>query len=467
MATTTPPKPPTAPRPGDPPARPARPSRGRFVRPLAVGALALVVLIVAFIVFSGGGSSTYKLEFAEADQLVRGNQVQVGGVPVGSVKEIELTHDFKALVTITVNSSLLPLHAGTVAQVRVPSLSSVANRYIALSPGPNNAPALSEGARLPASATRNVTDLDQLFNTLNPRTRKGLQQFIQGTADSYVGQGKSLQGATEYFAPSLSATDHFFAELVRDQSTFTNFLVETAKAVTTIGARKNELADLVESANTSFTAIGSEQARLAQGLKQLPVTLRQGNRTFADLPSTFRALKKLVDASRPTVQPLNKLFSKLQPLLTTATPVVKNFSTAFSQPGANNDLTDFVRALPGLAATLETSTPAAVTSLRESVPITAFFGPYSPDLQGTLREFGQTDAYYDANGHYARISPVFPDFSLDANNNLTPASATQALAPLKAGQLRRCPGAATQPAADGSSPFTDSELLSCDPSQTP
>jgi len=467
MATTTPPKPPTAPPPRDPPPRPARPSRGRFVRPLAVGALALVVLIVAFIVFSGGGNSTYKLEFAEGDQLVRGDQVQVGGVPVGSVTDLALTHDFKALVTINVNSSLVPLHAGTVAQVRVPSLSSVANRYIALSPGPNNAPALPAGAKLPASATRNVTDLDQLFNTLNPKTRKGLQQFIQGTAEQYVGAGRSLQGATEYFAPSLAATDHFVAELVRDQSTFTKFLVETAKAVTTIGARKNELSDLVENANTTFTAIGSEQSALARGLKLLPVTLRQGNRTFADLPSTFTALKKLVDASKPTVKPLTKLLTKLQPLLTTATPVVKSLAVSFNQPGPNNDLTDYVRALPQLAQALTSATPVNVQSLQESVPITAFFGPYSPDLQGTLREFGQTDAYYDANGHYARVGAVFPDFTLDGKNNLTPASVSQALAPLKSGQLRRCPGGATPPAADGSSPFTDSELLSCDPSQTP
>jgi len=467
MATTTPPKPPTAPPPRDPSPRPARPSRGRFVRPLAVGALALVVLIVAFIVFSGGGNSTYKLEFAEGDQLVRGDQVQVGGVPVGSVTDLALTHDFKALVTINVNSSLVPLHAGTVAQVRVPSLSSIANRYIALSPGPNNAPALPAGAKLPASATRNVTDLDQLFNTLNPKTRKGLQQFIQGTAEQYVGAGRSLQGATEYFAPSLAATDHFVAELVRDQSTFTKFLVETAKAVTTIGARKNELSDLVENANTTFTAIGSEQSALARGLKQLPVTLRQGNRTFADLPSTFTALKKLVDASKPTVKPLTKLLTRLQPLLTTATPVVKSFAVSFNQPGPNNDLTDYVRALPQLARALTSATPVNVQSLQESVPITAFFGPYSPDLQGTLREFGQTDAYYDANGHYARVGAVFPDFTLDGKNNLTPASVSQALAPLKSGQLRRCPGGATPPAADGSSPFTDSELLSCDPSQTP
>jgi phospholipid/cholesterol/gamma-HCH transport system substrate-binding protein len=468
MATTTPPSPPASPAPRGPLPPPAgRSSHAGIVRAIAVGALVLIVLIVAYLVFAGGGGSTYKLEFAEGDQLVKGDQVQVGGVPVGSITNIELTHDFKALVTVHVDSSLVPLHAGTTAQVRVPSLSSVDNRYIALSLGPNNRPALASGAKLPASATKNVTDLDQLFNTLNPKTRKGLQQFIQGTAEQYAGEGKNLGASTEYFAPSISATDHFFSELVRDQSTFTKFLVETSKAVTTIGARKDALSSLIENANTTFTAIGSEQSSLARGLKQLPVTLRQGNRTFADLPSTVSALEKLVDASKPTVKPLTTLFTKLRPLVTTATPVVTNFGQAINKPGAGNDLTDYVRALPQLAKALGTATPAAVTSLQESIPITAFFGPYAPDLEGTLREFGQTTAYYDANGHYARISPVFPDFSLGAGNNLTPSSAAQALAPLKTGQLRRCPGAATQPSADGSSPFVDGELLSCDPSETP
>jgi phospholipid/cholesterol/gamma-HCH transport system substrate-binding protein len=472
MATTTPPKPPSAPPPGSPPpgsppARPARPARGSVARPIAIAALVIALLAVLFVVFGKSGGATYKLEFAEGDQLVRGNQVQVGGVPVGSVTNIALTHDFKAVVTIHVNSSLTPLHAGTTAQVRVPSLSSVANRYVALSPGPNNAPKLASGTKLPASATKEVTDLDQLFNTLNPKTRKGLQQFIQGTAEQYVGTSKDLAGATEYFAPSLSATDHFFSELVRDQSTFTSFLVETAKAVTTIGARKEQLTDLIENANTTFTAVGSEQHNLATGLKELPVTLHEGNQTFANLPSTFSALKKLVDASRPTVKPLSQLFTRLEPLLKTATPVVTNFATAFSKPGPGNDLTDFVRALPKLAAQLSSATPPAIRADSESIPITAFFGPYSPDLEGTLRNFGQTAAYYDANGHYARVSPVFPDFSLGAKDNLTPSSGAQALAPLKSGQLRRCPGAATQPAADGSSPFTDEEKLSCDPTEHP
>lgn len=471
MATTNPPSSPAAPL---PPGAPGSKSRVRSprtgpIRIIAVGALALVVLIVAFLVFSGGSGTNYKLELAEGDQLVRGDQVQVGGVPVGSVTDIELTPDYKALVTIHVASSLVPLHVGTRAQVRVPSLSSVANRYIALTPGPNKPnPAYPAGAKLPASVTGQVTDLDQLFNTLNAKTRKGLQGFVQGTAEQYVGQSRNLSISTEFFPPALSAANHFFSELVRDQPTLTSFLVETAKAVTTIGARQASLADLIENQNKTFQAIGSRQSALARGLKQLPVTLHQGNRTFAELPATLAALTTLVEAQRPTLKSTNELLDRLRPLLSTATPVVHNFSQVFSRPGANNDLTDLVRALPALAKRLTTASPVSVTALKESVPITAFFGPYSPDLAGTVRTFGQAAAYYDADGHYARLVPVLPDFKLGANNTLTPAATPQdALEGLQSGELRRCPGAATQPAADGSSPFADGELLNCDPTQTP
>jgi phospholipid/cholesterol/gamma-HCH transport system substrate-binding protein len=438
------------------------------LRVLAIGALALVVLIVAYLVFAPGGGSNYKLEFAEADGLVRGDHVEVGGVPVGTVTGIELTHNFKALITIHVESSLVPLHHGTIAQVRVPSLTTIADRYVALTLGPNNYPSYSPGATLPSSATREVTDLDQLFNTLNPKTRKGLQEFIQGTAEQYAGQGHDLGVSTEYFPPALSAATHFFSELTLDQPLFTNFLVETAKAVTTIGARQQSLSEWVENQNKTYQAIGSEQRQLAAGLKQLPKTLNQGNKTFAELPVTFAALGELVKASRPTTKPLTTLLARLQGLLTTATPVVHNFSLAFSRPGPSNDLTDLVRALPGLAKQLTSASPVSVTALKESAPITAFLGPYSPDLAGTLRTFGQGAGYYDADGHYIHGLLVLPDFKLGEKNTLTPASSPQqALEGLVTGQLRRCPGAATQPAADGSSPFVDGEMLTCDPTQTP
>jgi phospholipid/cholesterol/gamma-HCH transport system substrate-binding protein len=472
VATVSPPNPSAAPPP--PPReelpRPARDARALppgSGRALAAGAFGVVVLIVAYIVFAGGGGVNYHLEMSEANQLVRGNQVQVGGVPVGSVTNIELTRDYKARITIHVDSSLTPLHEGTISEVRVPSLTGVANRYVALTPGPNNRPALSAGATLPASATREVVDLDQLFNTLNPKTRKGLQQFVQGSAEQYAGAGPALGRTTEYFAPAFAATDRFFSELVRDQGTFTGFLVESAKALTTIAARKESLTDLVEHADETFQAIGSQQSSLARGLRLLPVTLNKGNKTFAEVPATLAALTRLINAQRPNTQALTTLFAKLRPLVTTATPVVGNLSRAISRPGANNDLTEAFAALPAVAQALTTASPNGVKALRESVPITSFFGPYAPELAGTFRMFDQTNSYYDANGHYARIGPVAPSFKLGTNNNLTPAGPQQALEGLKTGQLRRCPGGATQPSADGSAPFTDNGQLGCDPTETP
>jgi phospholipid/cholesterol/gamma-HCH transport system substrate-binding protein len=471
MATTSPPSPPAPPpaplSAGDSLPGPRARRRSDTARVVAFGALALIVIVILYLLFFTSGGQTYHLIFAEGDQLVKGDQVQDAGVPVGSVTNLELTSNYQAKVTIHVDSSLTPLHQGTTAIVRTPSLSSVANRYIELTPGPNSNPALAAGATLPASATKEVTDLDTLFNTLNPKTRKGLSEFIQGTAEQYVGAGKQLGESTEYFGPFLGATSHFLEELVYDQPIFKSFLIETAKAVTTIGARAPQLADLIENANHTFAAIGSEQHALAAGLKQLPATLRQGNRTFAELPATFAALKELVDASKPTSKPLTTLFERLRPLLVTATPVVGEFNEAFNRPGPDNDLTDIAKILPALYKQLTTASPSVVNGEKESAPITAFFGPYSPDLVGALRTFGQAGSYYDANGGYARVSPVFPSFTESSPHTLTPSSPTQALAALKTGQLRRCPGAATAPAADGSSPFTDGELLSCDPTETP
>ncbi|MFZ2114718.1 MAG: MlaD family protein [Solirubrobacteraceae bacterium] len=461
MATTVPP-PASAPPPLPPP-----PRRANTTRIVAVAAIVAVVAIVLVLLLGGNGSATYYLIFPEAGQLVRGDQVQVGGVPVGSIKDITLLHDYDVRITINVESSLAPLHEGSTAEIRVPSLSSVANRYIALAPGPNNRPALPSGSTLPITSTHGVVDLDQLFGIFNAKTRKGLQQLIQGSAEQYSGVAPQLQKDVKYFPPALAAFDHVLAEFGGDQELFSHFLVETAKTTTVLAGRSQQLTELVSHADTTFTAIASQQSNLTAGLKAAPATFREGNRTFEALPATLADLTKLVDATKPAAPLLARYVSKLQPLVTTVTPVVSNFNEAISKPGASNDLTEAALALPMIAKTLATASPDNVRALEESVPITALFGPYTPDLQGFLRAFGQAGAYYDANGHYARVAGLFPDFELGAEDTLKPANPAQVVQGLKTGQLRRCPGAATQPAADGSSPFADNGQLGCDPSEVP
>ncbi len=86
----------------------------------------------------------------------------------------------------------------------------MANRYIALSLGANNYPTLPDGTTLSGNAVTGATDIDQLFNTLNPRTLKGLQEVFQGGAESYAGVTHDVNVTAEYFAPALASADHFF-----------------------------------------------------------------------------------------------------------------------------------------------------------------------------------------------------------------------------------------------------------------
>ena len=66
-------------------------------RGVALGALAVAVVVRrGRPAAAGGGQHTYKLVFQNAGQLVKDDDVQVGGRRVGSVRKIELTNNNQA-----------------------------------------------------------------------------------------------------------------------------------------------------------------------------------------------------------------------------------------------------------------------------------------------------------------------------------------------------------------------------------
>ncbi|MFL6034588.1 MAG: MlaD family protein, partial [Gaiellaceae bacterium] len=117
-------------------------------RGVALVALAAVIAVVAVVLLRDGGTTTYRLRFQDAGQLVKDDDVQVGGRRVGSVRDIKLTDDNQAEIEIAVDRDFAPLHDGTTATIRATSLSGIANRYVALSPGANSRPALGAGSLL-------------------------------------------------------------------------------------------------------------------------------------------------------------------------------------------------------------------------------------------------------------------------------------------------------------------------------
>jgi phospholipid/cholesterol/gamma-HCH transport system substrate-binding protein len=440
-------------------------------RAVVLGALVVVAAVVLFVVLRGETGTEYKLVFENAGQLVKGGEVQVGGKRVGTVQDLELSPDKLAEITIRVKGEIAPLHEGTSAIIRATSLSGAANRFIALTPGPNSSPELDEGAVIGTDHTQPIVDIDQLLNTLDTKTRRALQQFTAGNARWYEGKGKEANASTEYFNPAIGATRRLIAQATADQATLTSFLQNTARAMRAIDARGSTLTDLVSNANETVSAIGSEEAALDQALRFLPDTLRKGNTTFVNLRNTLDDLDVLVDASKPATKRLAPLFRELRPLIAQARPVVRDLSVLVNKPGASNDFTDLLRTTPELSRVGGPALRQARKAIRQSVPNFAFSRPYGPELIAWLRDFGLGTANYDANGHYARVAPLFLSHKFvdtPQGGELVPQPPENKYDGLQKRQDLRCAGAATQPAADGSSPWADvGNTNHCDLNQVP
>jgi phospholipid/cholesterol/gamma-HCH transport system substrate-binding protein len=440
-------------------------------RAAAVTALALAVaLAVWLLLFKGGGGTEYTLIFQNAGQLVKDDDVQVGGRRVGSVRDIELTSDNRAAIKVKVEEPYAPLREGTTAIIRLTSLSGIANRYIALTPGPGDAEQLPDGATLTSDSTTDVVDLDQIFNTLDKKTSGDLAGVIKGFAAQYEGQGDAAGQSAKYFNPFLSSSRRLVQQVTQDEGALTRFLLNSSAAATAVAEKRNDLADLVTNTNATASAIGSENVALSRALALLPTTLRRANTTFVNLRATLDDLDKLVAVAKPATKNLTPFLRQLRPLLASARPTVRDLSRALFLPGPNNDLVDATRKMPRLQ---QVATPAfrnGRQALVKAEPVLEFARPYTPDLVGWFRDFGQGAANYDANGHFARIQPIFNAFQFTDNpagGVLTPIPPSARMTGLQTGNERRCPGAAIQRPPDGSAPFTDGGTLDCDSSLVP
>jgi phospholipid/cholesterol/gamma-HCH transport system substrate-binding protein len=434
-----------------------------LARVLAVAALVAAVALIAIAMFGNGGSYTVHAVFASAGQLVKGNEVRVGGQTIGTITDIDLDDSANAIVTMDIEDNLAPLHQGTTATIRATSLSGIANRYVSLQPGPNSSDEIADGGRIGADDTNAPVDLDVLFNTLDEKTRGGLRNLIRGFGTQYDGRGVDAAESTKYFAPFLGSTARLTRELTLDQAIFERLIKDGSQTVSTIAEKRDDLTALVSNTNQSMAAIGDESASLQRALDLLPNTLRKANTTFVNLRATLDDLQVLVDESKPATKELAPFFKRLRPLVRDARPTVADLSELIDKPGSDNDLTELTALQPSLAKLTANVFPRAVRTLDRAQPVVSYARNYTPDIAGWITKFAEVAGYYDANGHYARVQPVFSP-TVFQNGTLQAVPFSRHFEGYQPGILRHCPGAATQPPPDGSAPLT---VEGCDPTDVP
>src|SRR5215204_2300908 len=165
----------------------------------------LLVITIGNISF--GATTTYKAEFVDATGVVNGDDVRVAGVKVGTVKDIEIVEENRALVTFTVDADTR-LDESTHATIKFRNL--IGQRYISLTQEGKAGDELEEEDTIPVDRTQPALDLTVLFNGFKPLfealSPDDINKLSYEIVQEFQGEGgtlESLLGSTASLTQTL------------------------------------------------------------------------------------------------------------------------------------------------------------------------------------------------------------------------------------------------------------------------
>jgi phospholipid/cholesterol/gamma-HCH transport system substrate-binding protein len=434
------------------------------------------VVVLAALLFAPDPSREYRLVFQNASQLVKGGVVRIGGNAVGTIKDIDLTKNNLALVTVSVKEEFAPLREGTTATVRAQGQAGVASRYVDISPGSGLGKPLEDDALIAMESTQSTVEIDQIFNMLDEQTREGLQKTIKGFAQWHDGKSKEANASAKQFPRAMRAFTNLAKDLNSQNAQLERLLSTAGPALGGVAANAEQLTEAVSNTRRTVTAIGADTQALTTVLENFPGLLEQGTEALEKFDPAIDDFERLVKASDEPSRILAPYFKdELTPALKAAVPAFRQLRLMLDRNGEGNDVLDSLQDLVPLEKSTRVAFPEGTKGLKTSTPMVSFFRPYGPDLIGWFRGFASASAQYDAQGHYFRALPVFDAFRFTddpAGGSLSPNPPANrgTGGGVVAGNTKRCPGGAIPRPADGSAPFVDAGPLSnadCDPNQSP
>ena len=205
-------------------------------------ATGLLVITIGNITFSG--SKEYKAEFVDATGVVKGDDIRIAGVKVGSVSDVQVIDRTRALVTFDVQDDAAVTGA-TNAEIRFRNL--VGQRYITLTRGIGDTQPLPEGSTIPVEKTSPALDLTVLFNGFKPLfqalTPSDLNKLSFEVIQVFQGEGGTLEGLLDH----------------------------TASVTQTLASRDQVIGDLIDNLNDVLDHIGDRDQQLTELIKSFQV----------------------------------------------------------------------------------------------------------------------------------------------------------------------------------------------------
>ena len=277
-----------------------------LVTTLATGVLVAVIGNLSF-----SPKKTFKAEFVDATGVVKGDDVRIAGVKVGTVEDVEIHERSRALVTFKVDEST-PMTEATTATIKYRNL--VGQRYIALTEDPDatSDDELGEEGTIPVSKTSPALDLTVLFNGFKPLFQAlspaDINQLSYEIVQVFQGEGgtlESLLANTASVTSTLAERDEVISSLIDnlnvvldnlgDRDTELSNLIVTFKSF--VGGLKDDRDAILDSLD-QISALSVQTADLVKGIrspfvediKQLRKLTKNINRNEAELDRALQVL---------------------------------------------------------------------------------------------------------------------------------------------------------------------------------
>jgi len=230
---------------------------------IVVTTLATGVLVITIGNLTFGGSKDYKAEFVDATGVVKGDDVRIAGVKVGTVKDIQIVDRTRAMVTFSVQDDTA-LSKATHANIRYRNL--VGQRYISLTQEIGDSGTLPEGATIPVSQTSPALDLTVLFNGFKPLFQalspSDINQLSYEIIQVLQGEGGTLEGLLSHTA-SITST-------LADRDQVIGSLIDNLNQVLDhIGDRDDQLTQLIKTFRTFVGGLKNDRNAILGSLDQI------------------------------------------------------------------------------------------------------------------------------------------------------------------------------------------------------
>ncbi|MEO8815047.1 MAG: MCE family protein [Mycobacterium sp.] len=281
--------------------------------------LVSVGLVVVFGEFKFAASRTYHADFLDASRLKGGEDVRIAGIPVGTVRSVELAPDNSVDITFDVNKRY-QLYTSTRALIRYENL--VGDRYLEIASGPGDLRKLASGGTIPRGNTQPALDLNALLGGLRP-VLKGLDgnkvnEISSAIIELLQGQGGALAqllSNTSSFTHTLAARDQLIGDVINNLNT----VLATVDAKSAqFDASVDRLQQFISGLAKGRDAIAGAIGPLASVTTDLTDTLRRSRRPIQGVIENARplatVLNKRKDELNAVVDPLEENYLRLNAL---------------------------------------------------------------------------------------------------------------------------------------------------------